>query len=172
MSILSYWRWFAAAALVVLAGYLLQGFGDMRYQAGREAAHAERREAVKLQNAEIKKLEGDLHVTNQKLAAQAKIELAAFSAAAERSRADGLRLREQARQYAAANGRSQNPAAAPGSTPTATGSDAAGVLADLLAGLDERAQIYAEQADTAVMRGRTCERLYDAAYEATNSVEH
>lgn len=112
MSILSYWRWFAAAALVVLAGYLLQGFGDMRYQAGREAAHAERREAVKLQNAEIKKLEGDLHVTNQKLAAQAKIELAAFSAAAERSRADGLRLREQARQYAAANGRSQNPTAA------------------------------------------------------------
>lgn len=159
------WRAIAAAAVAVClfaVGWLVNGWrlgADIAELKGaRQQDRAQRADqlaqAVEAGRAEERRrTAAQAGIAN---AAKQEAENARADARAARAAADGLR--QQAAALAGRGGAGCSAAAGNG-TPAF---DAAGVLADVLGRIDERAGILAEYADAARIAGQACEQSYDA----------
>ncbi|EFE7939912.1 DUF2514 domain-containing protein [Escherichia coli] len=165
-----YWK---PLALIVLVALSLWAFGHWRYVAGVTATDNAWQEKWTARDAADVQAVADLQAKNRqteqerqngiaKAAAQASQQLTRAQADAAHARTDADSLRQQVADYA----RQLQQSRASGNTGTATGSRAttpgAGVLAELYARADERAQRLAEIADESRIRGDACQRAYAA----------
>lgn len=160
------------AALVGGAALAVHSYGAARYAAGvaadkarsdavigqmvaaaesaRAAEEARQRAEEQRRQAEIQGIVDD---------ANRKARSSALAAADARRAADGLRQRFAALFASCAGAAGPDPSAASAS-PSADGT--AGMLADVLGGLESRARRYAEIADQRGDAGAACERAYGA----------
>lgn len=165
------------AALVGGAVWAVHGYGASRYAAGvaddkarsdavigQMIAEAEtvRANAEREQRAEEQRRRAAMQEIVDDATRKARD--SALAAADARRAADGLRQRFAALFASCAGAAGPDPSAA-GASPSADGT--AGMLADVLGGLESRARRYAEIADQRGDAGGACERSYGALTPAT-----
>ena len=166
--------WCYALAVAVLVG--LVGLQEVRLSSETEA-HANTRmqfaEAValaektsRLQSEENRAIEQELRNAQDQNAQQAEALLAAVDYAVTVDRVASERLRNAAQDLAAVARSRCAASTTPSSGPA--GGDPIGVLADVLGRADQRAGELAAIADSARIRGLTCEAEYERAREALN----
>jgi hypothetical protein len=164
-------RYWIAVALVVLAG--MWHWGEVRdaREEGRAQVRAEWDAMTARQLAASNKARAERDETTRQREAAMRKEIDHATLAIDRARADADRadraaasLRDAARAAAGRCGAAGDTAAAPGSAPAG-----AGVLAEVLAELDDRAGALAAEADRRGIAGTACERAYDALISAAPS---